>query len=80
MKHVHPTHVSALFVERQNLNIRVGNRRMARPTNGSSKKVENHAHIMAGYFVFYNFARIHQTLKVMPAVAAGVTSKFWENV
>ncbi|HEY5046854.1 MAG TPA: hypothetical protein VII49_02400, partial [Rhizomicrobium sp.] len=71
-------HVSTSFVERQNLNIRMGNRRMTRLTNAFSKKAENHAHMMAIYFMHYNFVRIHQTLRVTPAMAAGVTSKLWE--
>jgi IS1 family transposase len=73
-----PKHVSTSFVERQNLNIRMGNRRMTRLTNAFSKKAENHAHMMAIYFMHYNFVRLHQTLKVAPAMAAGVTSKLWE--
>jgi IS1 family transposase len=73
-----PKHVSTSYVERQNLNIRMGNRRMTRLTNAFSKKAENHAHMMAIYFMHYNFVRIHQTLKVTPAMAAGVTSKLWE--
>jgi hypothetical protein len=59
-------------------NIRMGNRRMTRLTNAFSKKAENHAHMMAIYFMHYNFVRIHQTLKIAPAMAAGVTSKLWE--
>lgn len=73
-----PKHVSTSFVERQNLNIRMGNRRMTRLTNAFSKKAENHAHMMALYFMHYNFVRLHQTLKITPAMAAGVTSKLWE--
>jgi IS1 family transposase len=73
-----PKHVSTSFVERQNLNIRMGNRRMTRLTNAFSKMAENHAHMMAIYFMHYNFVRLHQTLKVAPAMAAGVTSKLWE--
>ena len=73
-----PKHVSTSFVERQNLNIRMGNRRMTRLTNAFSKKAENHAHMMAIYFMHYNFVRIHQTLRVTPAMAAGVTPKLWE--
>ncbi len=73
-----PKHVSTSFVERQNLNIRMGNRRMTRLTNAFSKKAENHAHMMAIYFMHYNFVRLHQTLKVTPAMAAGITSKLWE--
>ncbi len=56
----------------------MGNRRMTRLTNGFSKKAENHAHMMAIYFMHYNFVRIHQTLRITPAMAAKVTSKLWE--
>lgn len=71
-------HVSTSYVERSNLSIRMGNRRMTRLTNAFSKKAENHAHMMAIYFMHYNFVRIHQTLKITPAMAAGVTPKLWE--
>jgi hypothetical protein len=73
-----PKHVSTSFSERQNLSMRMGNRRMTRLTNAFSKKPANHAHMMAIYFMHYNFVRIHQTLKVTPAMAAGVTPKLWE--
>ena len=73
-----PKHISTSFSERQNLNIRMGNRRMTRLTNAFSKKAENHAHMMAIYFMHYNFVRIHQTLRATPAMMAGVTSKLWE--
>jgi hypothetical protein len=73
-----PKHVSTSFVERSNLSMRMGNRRMTRLTNAFSKKAENHAHMMAIYFMNYNFVRIHQTLKVTPAMAARVTSTLWE--
>jgi hypothetical protein len=73
-----PKHVSTSFSERQNLSMRMGNRRMTRLTNAFSKKAANHAHMMAIYFMHYNFVRIHQTLKVTPAMAAGVTEKPWE--
>jgi len=73
-----PKHVSTSFVERQNLSMRMGNRRMTRLTNAFSKKAENHVHMMAVYFMHYNFVRLHQTLKISPAMAAGVTSKLWE--
>jgi hypothetical protein len=59
-----PKHVSTSFVERSNLSMRMGNRRMTRLTNAISKKAENHAHMMAIYFMHYNFVRIHQTLKI----------------
>ncbi len=73
-----PAHVSTSYVERSNLSMRMGNRRMTRLTNAFSKKAENHAHMMAIYFMHYNFVRIHQTLRVTPAIEAGVTSKLWE--
>jgi hypothetical protein len=57
---------------------RMGNRRMTRLTNAFSKKADNHAHMMSIYFMHYNFVRIHQTLKITPAMAAGVTGKLWE--
>jgi hypothetical protein len=56
----------------------MGNRRMTRLTNAFSKKAENHAHMMAIYFMHYNFVRIHQTLKMSPAMAAGITKRLWE--
>jgi IS1 family transposase/transposase-like protein len=64
-------------VERQNLNIRMGIRRMTRLTNAFSKKWENHEYHLAIYFLYYNFCRVHQTLKTTPAVAAGLTDKTW---
>ena len=57
--------------------MRMGNRRMTRLTNAFSKKAENHAHSMALYFMHYNFVRIHQSLHITPAMAAGVTDKLW---
>ena len=75
-----PKHISTSYAERQNLNIRMGNRRMTRLTNAFSKKAANHNHMMAIYFMHYNFVRIHQTLKITPAMAAGVTGKLWEMV
>jgi hypothetical protein len=71
-------HASTSFVERSNLSIRMGNRRMTRLANAFSKKAENHAHKMAVYFMHYSFVRIHQTLKITPAMAAKVTPKLWE--
>ncbi|MDD4617149.1 MAG: IS1 family transposase [Alphaproteobacteria bacterium] len=70
-------HISTSFVERQNLNIRMGNRRFTRLTNAFSKKIENHFYALAIYFMHYNFVRIHQTLRVSPAMAAGVSEKLW---
>jgi len=73
-----PKHVSTSYSERLNLNIRMGNRRMTRLTNGFSKKADNHAHMMSIYFMHYNFVRLHQTLLITPAMAANVTGKLWE--
>ena len=55
----------------------MGLRRFTRLTNGFSKKVENHVHALSIYFMHYNFARVHQTLRVSPAMAANVTGKLW---
>lgn len=70
-------HVSTSYAERQNLTMRMSNRRMTRLTNAFSKKAENHAHSMALYFMHYNFVRVHQTLRVTPAMEAGVTDHVW---
>ncbi|MEO3414599.1 IS1 family transposase [Roseovarius sp. CAU 1744] len=65
--------VSTSYVERQNLSMRMGMRRFTRLTNAFSKKLQNHLHMLSLYFLHYNFVRIHKTLKVTPAMAAGVT-------
>jgi IS1 family transposase len=70
--------VSTSYVERQNLTIRMHMRRFTRLTNAFSKKVENHAHAVALHMMYYNFVRIHKTLRVTPAMAAGVTDRLWE--
>lgn len=70
-------HVSTSYVERMNLNIRMGIRRFTRLTNAFSKKVENHAHALAIYFMYYNYGRIHQSLRVTPAMEAGLTDHVW---
>lgn len=70
-------HVSTSFVERHNLTIRMGNRRFTRLTNAFSKKVENHEHMLALFFCYYNFCRVHQSLRVTPAMEAGVSNKLW---
>lgn len=71
-------HVSTSFVERQNLTMRMSMRRFTRLTNAFSKKVENHSAAIALHFAHYNFCRVHQTLRVTPAMAAGVTNRLWE--
>jgi hypothetical protein len=73
-----PKHISTSHAERNNLNIRMHSRRMTRLTNAFSKKMENHAHAMALHFLYYNFVRIHKTLRTTPAMAAGVTKRLWE--
>jgi len=70
--------VSTSYVERQNLTMRMHMRRFTRLTNAFSKKVENHAHAVALHMMYYNFVRIHKTLRVTPAMAAGVTDRLWE--
>lgn len=72
-----PQHVSTSFVERQNLSMRMGMRRFTRLTNGFSKKLDNHAHQIAVYFMHYNFCRVHKTLRVTPAMEAGLTDHVW---
>ena len=73
-----PEHVSTSFVERANLTMRMGMRRFTRLTNAFSKKVENHEHAVALHFMHYNFCRIHQSLRVTPAMQAGITNHVWE--
>ena len=70
-------HVSTSYVERANLSIRMGNRRFTRLTNAFSKKIENHVHSLSLYFWWYNFGRIHRTLRVTPAMEAKVTERVW---
>ena len=73
-----PKHISTSYVERQNLTMRMSMRRFTRVTNAFSKKIENHAHAVALHFIHYNFCRIHQTLRVTPAMEAGVTDRVWD--
>ncbi len=65
-----PKHISTSYVERQNLTMRMSMRRFTRLTNAFSKKLENHAAAVALYFMYYNFGRVHQTLRVTPAMQA----------
>ena len=73
-----PKHISTSFAERQNLTMRMSMRRFTRLTNAFSKKIENHALSVALHYMHYNFARIHKTLRVTPAMAAGVTNRVWD--
>jgi hypothetical protein len=72
-----PKHISTSYVERQNLTMRMRMRRFTRLTNAFSKKVENHCWAVALYFMHYNFCRIHQTLRVTPAMEAGIADHVW---
>jgi IS1 family transposase len=73
-----PAHISTSYAERQNLNVRMHTRRFTRLTNTFSKKIENHARTVALFAMYYNFARVHKTLRMAPAMAAGVTKRPWE--
>ena len=77
-----PDHISTSYVERQNLSMRMGMRRFTRLTNAFSKKIENHVHALAIYFVHYNWIRIHKTLRVSPAMAVGISKTLlsWEDI
>lgn len=72
-----PNHISTSFVERQNWSVRTAMRRYTRLSNGFSRKIENHAAAVALNYFAYNFIRIHRTLRVSPAMAAGVTDRLW---
>ena len=72
-----PKHISTSYNERHNLNIRMQNRRFTRLTNGYSKKIENHEHMMAIYTMFYNFAKIHSAIRCTPAMEAGISKTIW---
>jgi IS1 family transposase len=69
-------HISTSYVERQNLTMRMHMRRFTRLTNAFSKKLENHCHAIALHFVYYNFVKLHKTLRVTPAIASGLTKRF----
>jgi hypothetical protein len=70
-------HISTSFAERQNLTMRMAMRGFTRLTNAFSKKVENLAHAISLHFMYYNFARIHRTLRVTPAMEAGISDHGW---
>jgi len=72
-----PKHISTSYAERQNLTMRMHMRRFTRLTNGFSKKVENHMHAVSLHFMYYNFAKVHQTLRVTPAMEAGIADHVW---
>lgn len=72
-----PKHISTSYVERQNLTMRMGMRRFTRLTNGFSKKLDNHIAAISLHFFYYNFVRVHQTLRMSPAMAAGVTDRLF---
>jgi len=71
-------HISTSYVERQNYTMRMHMRRFTRLTNGFSKKIEMHAHAVALHFVYYNFCKVHATLRVTPAMEAGISNHVWE--
>jgi IS1 family transposase len=70
-------HISTSYVERANLTMRMGMRRFTRLTNAFSKKYANHCHAISLHMFYYNFVRIHQTIRCTPAMAAGVTDRLW---
>jgi IS1 family transposase len=72
-----PSHISTSFIERQNLTLRMGQRRLTRLSNGFSKKYENHCAAIALYATHYNFCRVHETLRITPAMQLGVTDHIW---
>lgn len=72
-----PSHINTSYVERSNLTMRMSMRRFTRLTNAFSKKVENHSAALALYFMYYNFGRVHQTLRVTPAMQAGISDRVW---
>jgi IS1 family transposase len=73
-----PAHVSTSYAERQNLTMRMHMRRFTRLTNAFSKKFDHHVHMVALYTVWYNWTRIHKTLRITPAMAAGITDRLWD--
>src|ERR1022692_1300101 len=72
-----PAHISTSYIERQNLTMRMNMRRFTGLTNAFSKKIENHMHSVALFYMYCNFVRIHQTLRVTPAMEAGICQRAW---
>jgi hypothetical protein len=70
-------HISTGFIERQNLTMRMQMRRFTRLTNAFSKKIENHIHMISIFYTWYNFARVHPTLRVTPAMETGISQHVW---
>jgi hypothetical protein len=72
-----PQHTSTSYVERQSLTMRASMRRFTRLTNAFSKKIDNHSHAVARYFMYCHFCRVHQTIRVTPAMEAGIADHIW---
>jgi IS1 family transposase len=72
-----PAHISTSYVERSNLTMRMSMRRFTRLTNGFSKKIANHRHMLAIYYMYYNYVKRHTTLRVSPAMEAGLSDRLW---
>ena len=72
-----PDHISTSFIERQNLTMRMSMRRFTRLANGFSKKLENHGHAVALHYMHYNYCRVHRSLRVTPAMEAGLANHVW---
>ncbi len=70
-------HISTSYIERQNLTMRMSMRRFTRLTNGFSKKLDNHMHAISLHYMYYNFGRIHKSLRISPAMEAGITDHLW---
>jgi IS1 family transposase len=75
--HPQGKHISTSYIERENLTLRMHNKRFARKTNAFSKKIENHKHSLALFYMYYNFCCIHSALRVTPAMEAGLTNHIW---
>ena len=73
-----PKYISTSYAERQNLNVRMHTRRFTRLTNAFSERIEDHAHSVALFAMYYNFVRIHKTLRTTPAMAANITKRLWD--